>query len=102
MQRVHNNGCGCQKVSHLCFPNGSERGLLFIAVRASHRGDVPCCGAYALGHVGSVVVAHGLSCFCQTCVALGFVTSGGEDFHLRSETRLDYLELFVQQSFIKV
>ena len=25
----------------------------------------------------------------------GFVSSGGEDFHLGSETRLDYLELFV-------
>ena len=33
---------------------------------------------------------------------LGIVTSGGEDFDPASETRLDHLELFVQQSFIKV
>ena len=95
MQHAHNNGYGCQKVSHLCFPGGSERGLLFIAVRASHRGDVPCCGAWALGHVASVASA-------SRVLHLGFVTSGGEDFHPGSEMRLDYLELFVQQSFIKV
>ena len=38
----------------------------------------------------------------EPCVMLGFVTPGGEDVDPGSETRLDYLELFVQQSFIKV
>ena len=75
---------------------------LHCSERASYCGDFPCCGARALGHMGSVVVAHGLSCFCEPCVTLGFVTSRGEDSHLGSEMRLDYLELFVQPSFIKV
>ena len=34
-------------------------------------------------------------CCCELWVSSGFVTSGGEDFVLGSETRLDYLKLFV-------
>ena len=34
-------------------------------------------------------------CCCELCVMVGFRTSGGEDFKPRSETRLDYLELFM-------
>ena len=41
-------------------------------------------------------------CHCQPCAMLGFVTSGGADFDPGAETSLDYMELFVQQSFIKV
>ena len=42
------------------FPGCSRWGLLFIGVQASHRSGLSCCGAQAPGHVGSVVVAHGL------------------------------------------
>ena len=34
---------------------------LRCGVRASHCGDFSCCGAWALGALASVVVAHGLS-----------------------------------------
>ena len=36
--------------------------LSSYSVRASHCSGFSCCGAQALGPVGSVVVAHGLSC----------------------------------------
>ena len=32
---------------------------------------------------------------------LGFVTSGGEDFHLGSETRFDYLEILCSKISLK-
>ena len=41
-------------------------------------------------------------CRWELCVMPGFVTSGGEDCDLGSEMRLDYLEIFVWQSFIEV
>ena len=41
-------------------------------------------------------------CCCEPCVTPEFVTSGGENFELGSEMRLESLELFVYQSFIKV
>ena len=34
-------------------------------------------------------------CCCELCVSPGFVTSGGEDFNLGSEMRLDYLGNFL-------
>ena len=38
-----------------------------FSAQASHRGGFSSCGAQALGHVGSVVVAHGLSCPEAVC-----------------------------------
>ena len=38
---------------------------------------------------------RGEKLLCKPCVVLRIMTSGGEDFHPGSETRLDYLELFV-------
>ena len=48
---------GCARVFSSC----GERGLLFVAVVASHCGGFSCCGARALGAWASVVAAHGLS-----------------------------------------
>ena len=39
---------------------------------------------------------------CKPCVTQGVVISGVENFNLGSKMRLEYLELLVQQSFIKV
>ena len=41
-------------------PSCGERGLLFVAVRASRCGGFSCCGAWAPGARASVVVAQGL------------------------------------------
>ena len=43
------------------FSSCSKRGLLFVAVWASHCGGFSCCGAWAIGAQASVVAAHGLS-----------------------------------------
>ena len=37
-------------------------GLLSSCAQASHRGGFSCCGAQALRHMDTVVVAHRLSC----------------------------------------
>ena len=50
--------CCCARAFSIC----GEQGLLFIAVRRSHRDGFSCCGAWALGTQASVVVAHRLSC----------------------------------------
>ena len=50
--------CCCAQAFSIC----GEQGLLFIAVRRSHRGGLSCCGAWALGTQASAVVAHRLSC----------------------------------------
>ena len=45
------------------FSDCKEWGLLFsCSMRASHCGGFSCCRAWALTHVGSVVVLHWLSC----------------------------------------
>ena len=41
-------------------------------------------------------------CSFEPCVTLGSVASRGENSNPRSATSLDYLEIFVQQSFIKI
>ena len=55
-------GLGCCTQA---FSSCSEQGLLLscgsCGVRASHCSGLSHCGARALGHVDSVVVAHGLS-----------------------------------------
>ena len=50
--------CCCAQAFSIC----GKQGLLFIAVRRSHRGGLSCCGAWALGTQASAVVAHRLSC----------------------------------------
>ena len=40
----------------------ASRGYCLVAAGRPHSGDSFCCGAWALGHVISVVVVHGLSC----------------------------------------
>ena len=55
----------CTGSSLLCkfFSSRGEQGLLSShGTRTSHCGSFSCCGARALGQVGSVVVAHGLHC----------------------------------------
>ena len=51
---------------HCCmwaFSTCSKQGILsHCGARASHCSGFSCCGARALGHSGSVVVVHGLSC----------------------------------------
>ena len=54
------------------FSSCSEWGLLFSdGVRASHCGRFSCCGAPALGHVGSIVVVHRLSSLAACGIFLG-------------------------------
>ena len=57
------------------------RGLLSsYSVRASHCNGLSCCRAQALGPVGSVVVAHGLSCSLASGI---FLDQGLNPFLLR-------------------
>ena len=45
------------------FSSCGEQGLLLTcSAQASLCGGFSCCGAWALGHVGSVVVVRGRSC----------------------------------------
>ena len=47
-------------------------------VRSSHCGGFPCCGAQALGHIGSVVVVWGLwGMLASVAAALGPLQHGG-------------------------
>ena len=60
-------GCTGSLMLHRAFPSLGKRGLLpSCNVPASHWGGFSCCRAWLLGHksqhVGSGVVAHGLSC----------------------------------------
>ena len=41
-------------------------------------------------------------CSCEPCAMPGFVTSGGEDFDPGPEMRLDHVDLFVYETFIKL
>ena len=52
---------------------------------------------YQLSHKGSPRILEWVvtGCCWKPRVMLGFVTSKGEDFHLGSEMRFDYLEHFV-------
>ena len=42
---------------------------LWLRCAAFSLGGFPCCRAWALDHEGSVVAAHGVSCF-KTCVII--------------------------------
>ena len=56
---------GCAGASLLCrlLSSCREQGLLCCrSAQSSHGGGFTCCRAQALGCVGSVVAAHGLSC----------------------------------------
>ena len=56
------------------FSSCSKWRLLFsCSAQASPGGGFSCCGAQALGHVGSVVVAYGVSCL----VACGLLPDQG-------------------------
>ena len=63
-------GCTGSLLLHRRLSSCGEQGLLSSGPRASHRRGFSCCRAQTLGHKGSVLVAHGLSCSVARGISL--------------------------------
>ena len=57
----------------------ASRGYFVFVVDGLLIAWLPCCGAWALGHTASVVVAHGLSCLGPCGI---FLDQGSDPFPL--------------------